>query len=106
MRSGSVFFSGEIFSKISNARATSRRARSRVSLGARLAREPEEAVDDPRGAVAVLAAVLAHARRIVGDAAGIGLRMLEERLFQQQNAIRPLDRLQPALQRRQRALEG
>ena len=105
MFSGSVFFSGEIFSKISKARATSLCASSASPSGARLAGEAQEAVDDPRRAVAVLAAVLAHARRIIGDAAGIGLGMLEEGLFQQQHAIRPLDGLQPAFERRERAVE-
>ena len=66
--------------------------------------EPHEAVDDPGGAVAVLAAVLAHARRIVGDAARIGLRMFEERRLQQKHAVRPLDPLEAAFERRERAL--
>ena len=53
--------------------------------------------------MAVLAAVLAHAGRIVGDAAGVGIGMFEERLFEQQDAVRPLDAFEAAFQSRDRA---
>ena len=60
MVSGSVFFSGEISRNLERAgREPGRRVR--VSLGARLAGDTQEAVDDPGRAVAVLAAVLADA---------------------------------------------
>ena len=49
--------------------------------------------------MAVLAAVLAHAGRIVGDAARIGLRVLVERRLEQQHPVRALDPLQAALDR-------
>src|SRR5579885_2524227 len=52
---------------------------AKISPRARLFGQADEAIDDPGRAVAILAAILAHARRIVGDAARIGRRMLEER---------------------------
>src|ERR1700744_314151 len=74
-----------------------------VAPDSRGCRKPHEAVDDPSRAVAVLPAVLAHAGRIVGDAAGIGLRMLVERRLEQQDSVRTLNPLEPALDRRERA---
>ena len=47
-----------------------------------------KSVDDPGRAVAVLAAVLTHARRVIGDPARIGLRMLVERRLEQQHPVR------------------
>src|SRR5579883_2449029 len=54
-----------------------------IARFARLLRQPDEAVDDPGGAVAILAAILAHARRVIDDAAGIRRGVLEERLLGQ-----------------------
>ena len=49
----------------------------------------------------VLAAVLPDARRIIGDAARIRLRVLVERLLEQEHAIGPLDALKTPLQGRE-----
>ena len=75
----------------------------RFAAGARVRREPDETIDDPRGAVAVLAAVLAHAGRIVRDSARIGPRMLVERRLEQQHPLRPFDALEAAFERGERA---
>ena len=54
--------------------------------------------------MAVLATVLSHARRIVGDASGIRPRVLVERRFQQQHAVGPLDPSQAPVHGGERAL--
>src|SRR5208337_2406884 len=65
--------------------------------------EADEAVDDPRRAMAVLTAVLSNSRRIVRDPAGIGLRMLVERRFHEQHPIGPFNAFEAALDCRERA---
>src|ERR1700734_3728161 len=62
-----------------------------VALGVRRGSKTHESVDNPGRAVAVLAAVLTHPRRIVRDPSRIGLRMFIEWRFEQQHPVRALN---------------
>ena len=75
-----------------------------IALGSRGRGEAHEAIDNPGRAMTVLAAVLAHSGRIVGDPSRVRLRMFVEWRFEQQHPVRALDPLQAALDRGKRAL--
>src|ERR1700677_1506851 len=98
-----LFQRGDLFVNLESAGAQAG-GQLTVSLGARRGSKTHEAIDDPGRAVAVLAAALTHAGRIVRDSSRVGLRMLVKWRFEQQYAIRALDPFQAALDRGKRAL--
>ena len=70
--------SGEILRQTSTARARSRSASPLLAHGAGLVGQLDQGVDQPGRTVRILAAILAHAGRVVGDLAGNAGRVLAE----------------------------